>query len=109
MIQLLRSLFKKPKPKKIIEIIESSVESNKKMIHHFNNTNENNYCSILEYVNSSIGDGFQTIKIAWRNPKRIKVGDLIILNNKNSRKTLRLIKILNDNGDVKFGIANMLK
>lgn len=109
MIQLLRSLFKKPKPKKIIEIIEPQEESSKRETHHFNTINENKYCSILGYEKSSAGEGFETIKIAWRNPKKIKVGDLIIINNNNYHKTLRLVKVLKDSDDVKLGIANTLK
>ena len=109
MIQLLRSLFKKPKPKKIIEIIEIEEKSSKRETHYFNTRNENTYCSILGYEKSSAGDGFETIKIAWRNPKKIKVGDLIIINSNNYHKTLRLVKVLNDSEDVKLGIANSLK
>ena len=108
MLKLLRSLFNKPKPKKIIEIIEPE-ESLKRETHYFNSSNETVYCSIIGYENSSVGQGFQTIKIAWRNPRRIKVGDLLIIHSKDLQKTLRLTKVLNDSGDVKLGIANMLK
>jgi hypothetical protein len=109
MLQLLRSLFKKPKPKKILEVIESDDKAQKREIHHFNSFNEETYCSILGYENSSQGQGFQTLRIAWRNRNRIKVGDLIILSSKDVHKTLRLVSILKENGDVKIGIANMLK
>lgn len=108
MLKLLRSLFKKPKPKKIIEIVEHE-ESPKRETHHFNGSTESIYCSILGYEKSSIEEGFQRIKIAWRNPKKIKVGDFIVINSKDARKTLRLVQILKENEDVKLGIANMLK
>jgi len=109
MLQYLRSLFKKPKPEKIIEVIEHYDEPKKRETHHFNSSNEKEYCSIIEYEKSSIEQGFQSIKIAWRNPRRIKVGDLLVLNSKDIHKTLRLVKILDENGDVKLGLANMLK
>jgi len=109
MLQLLRSLFTKPKPKKTIEVIDIEDRPQKKETHHFNSFNEETYCSILGYEKSSQGQGFQTLRIAWRNSNRIKVGDLIILNSKDVHKTLRLVSILKENGDVKIGIANMLK
>ena len=109
MLQYLRSLFKKPKPKKIIEVIEHEDKPQKRETHHFHSSNEKEYCSIIGYEKSSVEQGFQSIKIAWRNPKRIKVGDFLVINSKDSHKTLRLVKILNENGDVKLGIANMLK
>lgn len=108
MLQFLRFLFKKPKPK-IIEIIEHYDEPQKRQTHHFNSSSEKEYCSIIGYEKNSLEQGFQSIKIAWRNPRRIKVGDLLVLNSKDIRKTLRLVKILDENGDVKLGIANMLK
>jgi len=108
MLKILRSLFNKPKPKKIIEVIEPE-ESLKRETHYFNSSTENVYCSIIGYEKSSEGLGFQSIKIAWRNPRRIKVGDLLIIHSKDLQKTLRLTKVLNENGDVKLGIASMLK
>jgi hypothetical protein len=109
MLRYLWSLFKKPKPKKIIEVIEYEDKPLKKETHYFQSFNEKEYCSIIGYEKSSLGQGFQSIKIAWRNPKRVNVGDFLVINSKDTHKTLRLVKILNENEDVKLGIANMLK
>lgn len=108
MIQFLRSIFKKPKPKKIIEVVEKD-EPPKREVHHFHTATDMKYCSILGYENSQKEQGMHSIRIAWRNPKRIKIGDFIIINNKDSQKTLRLVKITQETEDVKLGFAHMLK
>lgn len=109
MLQFFRQLFRqKPKSVKTIEIVSAEEDSSPQM-HNFQEFTDKKYCTILGRVESKSDCSYETLKIAWRSPNRIKKGDLIILNRNGNFKTLRLLQILKETTDEKIGIVSTLK
>jgi hypothetical protein len=108
MFKFLRKLFQKKQPKKILEII-SEEPTNRKKTHSFEKFSDTNYCKIMSFHSERNSDGLVNMNIAWRTPNKVQIGDVFILRDGTTTKTLRIKKILDDKSDVKLGVARSLQ
>lgn len=109
MFKFLRKLFRKKQVPKKLELTEDLIISKyTQRTHRFFKFDDKHYCTIMGF-HSNEYDGVINLDIAWRCKRKVDIGDTFIIHNGSETKTLRIRRILDNNSDVKIGIAVSLQ